>query len=72
MKCFMKWVCKEYVYVMGFIISITLTILGILVFSIMLLLMGLLMSVGIYRRAYREWKIITIRYEKIHNKRRKA
>lgn len=70
MKSFLKWVSKEYVYMFGYSLSILILIAGIYVINVMLICLGGFLFLGITEKAFKEWKNILKRYDKIHNKKK--
>ncbi|MFM2392753.1 MAG: hypothetical protein RLZZ546_735 [Bacteroidota bacterium] len=70
MKSFLKWVSKEYVYMLGYSLSIFMLIAGIYVINGMLIFLGTFLFLGITQKALKEWKNILKRYAKIHNKKK--
>lgn len=68
MKSFLKCVSKEYVYMLGYSLSILMITIGSFVISGMLLLLGFSLFLGITQKALKEWRHLVKRYDKIHHK----
>lgn len=70
MKYFIKWVSKQYVYMFGYSVSILLLTISIVFFNLIVFFLSSLLFIGMTNKAYKEWKNIYDRYEKIRNKRK--
>jgi hypothetical protein len=70
MELFLKWVFKEYVYVISYILIFILVIMGIISTNIILLSLSFLLFIGINNKIYKDWKKIKKRHDKIHNQKK--